>query len=223
MTLYPAEASRFVPRNNQDRPHPRFYFADGNVIFRVENVLYRVHRYFLERDSVVFSSMFSLPPVAGQRPEGETPENPIALEGVTTVDFDRFLAVLYPLNFSTRDTVSTDEWTSVLSLATRWDFLSLRTLAITRLNSLMSTSSAAERVGLARAYDIQEWLKPALLALCTRAEALTLTDGQYLGLEDTIRVGQVRQAIRYASNFNRHPDSISEFVREMFALPSKDA
>ncbi|KAF7289297.1 BTB domain-containing protein [Mycena indigotica] len=199
--------------------HPRFYFRDGNVIFKVEDTLYRVHRYFFDRDSVIFSSMFTLPPGAGQRPEGETPESPILLEGVKKLDFDRFLTILYPSNFLTRDTHSAIEWTSVLSLATRWDFVSLRTLAITKLAALTSSISPAERIAIARAYDIQEWLAPAFFTLCTRAEALTLAEGRCLGLDDSIRVGQVRQAIRYASNLNRHPDSIADFVQEMFALP----
>ncbi|KAJ7072853.1 hypothetical protein C8F01DRAFT_263223 [Mycena amicta] len=187
--------------------HPRFYFPDGNVVFRVQDTLYRVHRYFFERDSVVFSSMFSLPPVSGQRPEGETPENPILLEGLPTLEFDRFLAVLYPLNFVTRDTPSAIEWTSVLSLATRWDFASLRALAITHLATL--TSSPAERIALARAYDVQAWLGPAYTTLCTRTDPLSLAEGRCLGLEDTVRVGQVRHAVRYAANLNRHPDSIA--------------
>jgi hypothetical protein len=56
-----------------------------------------VHRYFFERDSAIFAAMFSLPPVVGERPEGEVIENPIVLEGVNALDFDRFLSVLYPL------------------------------------------------------------------------------------------------------------------------------
>jgi hypothetical protein len=56
-----------------------------------------VNRYFFERDSAIFASMFTLPLAAGERPEGEVVENPIILEGVNAVDFDRFLSVLYPL------------------------------------------------------------------------------------------------------------------------------
>jgi hypothetical protein len=64
---------------------------------QVETTLYRVHRYFFERDSAIFASMFTLPSAAGERPEGEVVENPIVLEGVNTLDFDRFLSVLYPM------------------------------------------------------------------------------------------------------------------------------
>ncbi|KAJ6497437.1 hypothetical protein C8R45DRAFT_1211327 [Mycena sanguinolenta] len=57
--------------------------------------------------------MFSLPSVAGERPEREVIDNPIVLEGVNAVDFDRFLSVLYPPDFTTRDIASIEEWTSV--------------------------------------------------------------------------------------------------------------
>jgi hypothetical protein len=63
---------------------------------KVEKTLYRVHRYFFERDSSIFASMFTLPSAAGERPEGELVENPIVLEGITSTDFDRFLCILYP-------------------------------------------------------------------------------------------------------------------------------
>ncbi|KAJ6497452.1 hypothetical protein C8R45DRAFT_127696 [Mycena sanguinolenta] len=194
--------------------HPRFFFADGTVIFLVEKHLYRVHRYFFERDSAIFASMFSLPSVAGERPEGEVVENPIVLEGVNAVDFDRFLSVLYPLDFATRDIVSTEEWTSVLSLASRWEFNSLRELA---MQHLFVITSAVERIALGRRYDIPGWLVPAYAEVCERKEPLTLPEAVLLGLEDTVCIGQVRHTIRYTSNLNRHHDSIVALVRDIFS------
>lgn len=40
--------------------------------------------------------MFSLPTPLDQRPEGEIDDEPIVLDGVESVDFDRFLSILYP-------------------------------------------------------------------------------------------------------------------------------
>jgi hypothetical protein len=97
--------------------HPRFYFPDGNVIFlvrplhlyqpplgalnpwtKVEDVLFNVHRYFFQRDSSVFSAMFSLPkPEAEEHPEGEVDEKPIVLTSFSKKDFERFLMILYPM------------------------------------------------------------------------------------------------------------------------------
>lgn len=40
--------------------------------------------------------MFLLPPPPGQAVEGMSRENPIQLLGVSSLDFERFLKVLYP-------------------------------------------------------------------------------------------------------------------------------
>ncbi|KAJ7672068.1 hypothetical protein B0H17DRAFT_947775 [Mycena rosella] len=193
--------------------HPRFFFPDGTVIFLVEKTLYRVHRYFFERDSAIFASMFTLPSAAGERPEGEVVENPIVLEGVNKLDFDRFLSILYPISFTTRDIGSAEEWTSVLSLATRWEFTSLRELA---MRHLFAMASAVERIALGQRYDIPSWLVPAYTEVCERKDPLTLAEGRLLGIADVICIGQVRHSIRYSSNLNRHHDSIVELVRDVF-------
>ncbi|KAJ7750099.1 hypothetical protein DFH07DRAFT_1062211 [Mycena maculata] len=202
-----------APRRSRFIEHPRFFFHDGNVIFLVEKTLYRVHRYFFERDSAIFASMFTLPSAAGERPEGEAVENPIVLEGITALDFDRFLAILYPLNFAARDLVSAEEWTSVLSLASRWEFSSLRELA---MQHLFTSTSAVERIALGRRFDIPGWLVPAYTEVCERKDPLTLTEGRMLGLDDVICIGQVRHSIRYDSNLNRHHDSIVALIRDVF-------
>ncbi|KAJ6491612.1 hypothetical protein C8R47DRAFT_434771 [Mycena vitilis] len=208
-TLLQLERTRF-------NEHPRFFFSDGTIIFLVEKILYRVHRYFFERDSAIFASMFTLPSAVGERPEGEVVENPIVLEGVAAVDFDRFLAVMYPMNFATRDIASAEEWTSVLSLASRWEFVSLRELA---MQHLFAVTSAVQRIALGRRYDIPGWLVPAYTEVCERKEPLTLAEGRLLGLDDAIRIGQVRHTIRYSSNLNRHHDSIVALVRDVFLPP----
>ncbi|KAJ6593221.1 hypothetical protein B0H19DRAFT_916388 [Mycena capillaripes] len=214
--LEPRSKLELSPRRCRFAEHPRFFFTDGTVIFLVEKTLYKVHRYFFERDSAIFASMFTLPSAAGERPEGEVVENPIVLEGVTTVDFDRFLSILYPLNFATRDIVSADEWTSVLSLASRWEFTSLRELA---MQHLFAITSAVDRISLAHRFDIPGWLVPAYTEVCERKDPLTLAEGRLLGLDDTICIAQVRHMIRYSSNLNRHHDSIVALVRDVFLSP----
>lgn len=61
-------------------------------------MLYRIHRYWLQRSQSAFSTMLSLEPVETEHgPEGSSDHNPIQLAGVTTVDFDRLLSLFYPL------------------------------------------------------------------------------------------------------------------------------
>ena len=48
--------------------HPEFWFADGSIILLAGDVLFRVHKSFLARHSVVFRDMFSLPQPSQESP-----------------------------------------------------------------------------------------------------------------------------------------------------------
>lgn len=58
-------------------------------------MLYNVHRYFFQRDSSNFASMFSTIPHGGCG-KGLTDDEPIVLPRVAAKDFDLFLSILYP-------------------------------------------------------------------------------------------------------------------------------
>ena len=62
------------------------------AVIQVDNILYRVHRYFLCRDSNEFAMRLSRLPVQDQ---ASPPV--ISLENVKSKDFDVFLSILYPL------------------------------------------------------------------------------------------------------------------------------
>ena len=83
----------------------RFYIKDGNVKFRVgfylrrapashhstatqldDGTLYNVHRYFFDKHAPLFS----------QRYLCDAGEGIVALQGVSSTDLDRFLAMVYP-------------------------------------------------------------------------------------------------------------------------------
>lgn len=59
------------------------------------NYLYRVHRYFFERESPFWRQRFSAPAPPGQPPKGSSDSNPYPLEETASLDFDRFLWVFY--------------------------------------------------------------------------------------------------------------------------------
>ncbi|KAJ6631391.1 hypothetical protein B0H10DRAFT_1772334, partial [Mycena sp. CBHHK59/15] len=52
------------------------------------------------------------------------------------------------------------------------------------------------RLALGRRYDVPGWLVPAYTELCERADPLTLGEAHRLGLDDVVRIGQVRHSIR---------------------------
>lgn len=85
-----------------------------------------------------------------------------------------------------------DEWTSVLHLATRWEFESIRQLAIRKLEKL--SIDAVDKIVLSRRFDIDSpWVLAAYTEVCQRPNTLTLSEACSLGLETTMRIYQLRE------------------------------
>ncbi|KAI0720044.1 hypothetical protein C8T65DRAFT_24056 [Cerioporus squamosus] len=174
--------------------HAHLYFEDepGALVFQVERTLFKVHTFFLKRHSLVFATMFTLRPGSGPA-EGASDDHPIVLPDVRAVDFERLMSLFYARDIVTGDLTTLEDWISVLALATKYDFEAHRTLAIERLSRL---GSPTDRIVLARDYDIPRWLEEAYYLLCIREEALTLEEGDRLGMQDVIALAELRQRIR---------------------------
>ncbi|KAI0030323.1 hypothetical protein K488DRAFT_26616, partial [Vararia minispora EC-137] len=130
-----------------------------------ESTAYRLPCYFFIRDSSWFASCLE--------PDPDGLIRTIILDDVTSTELDAFLSVLYPENFTVGDLTEQIEWIAVLKLATQWSFQSIRHLAITKLDPLVSPM---DRLLLARAYNVQIWVDVALHALCIREEPLSLPE-----------------------------------------------
>ena len=88
--------------------------------------------------------------------------------------------------------LSYDEWKSVLHLSTRWDFASIRRLALNNIQP----PTPYDRLLLARAYSVDHWVIPALSALCERTVPLNLDEARQMSIEDVVLVATVREDIR---------------------------
>ena len=80
----------------------------------------------------------------------------------------------------------------MLHLSTRWDFTSIRKLA---LNSI-EPPTPHDRLLLARTYLVDNWVVPALSALCERPTPLTLSEAREMSIEDIVLMSTVREDIR---------------------------
>lgn len=85
-----------------------------------------------------------------------------------------------------------EEWKSVLHLSTHWDFASIRRLAL----SSIEPPTPHDRLLLARTYAVDNWVVPALSALCERTTPLTLSEARQMSIEDVVLVSTVREDIR---------------------------
>jgi hypothetical protein len=94
-------------------------------------------------------------------------------------------------NFEQRD-LSYEEWKSVLHLSTRWDFSSIRRLALDNIQP----PTPHDRLLLARTYSVNNWLVPALSELCERRAPLSLVEARQMDIEDVVLIATVREDIR---------------------------
>jgi len=80
----------------------------------------------------------------------------------------------------------------VLHLSTRWGFASIRRLAL----GSIEPPTPHDRLLLARTYSVDDWVVPALSALCERTTPLSLSEARQMSIEDVVLVSTVREDIR---------------------------
>jgi hypothetical protein len=101
------------------------------------------------------------------------------------------MLVLILRDYNTLESRTFEEWSAILDLSTRWGFTSIRDLAIRCIRP-----DPLKKLLLARKYNIDTWIQPALLELCLRPQPLSLEEARLMDFEDAILVGSVRQTTR---------------------------
>ncbi|KAL0564034.1 hypothetical protein V5O48_018022 [Marasmius crinis-equi] len=216
--------------------HPEFYHVDIYKVDRlqqVENHLYKVHRSIVRRESVVFESMFSIPPPeAGQ--EGQSDSTPIVLEGTTSREFEALLDYFYrgprfdrepesspaPTSSDQAQTSRSEgpavlqDYVDLLSIASRFECTNARRHAIKGIDALQP--SAIDRVAFADQFDVPQWLLPAYVDLCKRNEPLKEAEAMRIGFQKTCLIAKAREIIR--SSEHTRGILVSQFYRKLDGL-----
>ena len=91
---------------------------------------------------------------------------------------------------SQSDPLSAHEWTSVLKLATMWQFQKIRATAIKNLENMLDL---VDKVIIAQRFDISAWLVPTLNALVQREEMINLSEANRLGMDWVLKLAKVRE------------------------------
>jgi len=169
--------------------HPNYYLEDGNIIFLVEKILFRVHRYFFTRESKVFRDMFSMP--SGTIVEGLSDDKPIFLEGVKSVDFQRLLWLFYDPSHK-HLTSDAETLLSIMTLADKWEFNSAGQAAyetFARLDSI----SPLKKIAVCEKYQFNRSLIfEAFRSLCNRDNPLTYEEAEEIGWKAFVIVASAR-------------------------------
>ncbi|KDQ50878.1 hypothetical protein JAAARDRAFT_545472 [Jaapia argillacea MUCL 33604] len=185
------QANCALPAETKPIRHQLYYL--DTMIIQVEGTLYKVPRHSLEKLSTAFQSAATLAQ-GDQLQEGSNDDNPIRLDGVKSIDFERLLRVIYPLQIGVPVVLRWDEWWSVLRLATMFDFESIRKLAIEKMSCDRVGRGDVDVILAARECGVREWLLPAYQALARRREMLSVADAERLGWEDGIAILQIRES-----------------------------
>lgn len=91
-------------------------------------------------------------------------------------------------DFTKESPTTVEEWTSVLDVATRFQFDGIKTLAITQLAII---ASSIDKIVIGRKYNINKWLTDAYRSVCERRELLAQEDAERLGMEDVVKIANV--------------------------------
>jgi hypothetical protein len=119
---------------------------------------------------------------------------------------------------------SIDEWTSILKLAHKWDFIEVKELAIRGLESLHDIP-ALQKVALYQTYEVdRNLLQAAYTALTVRDEPITTEEGRELGLETALLIAQARETARAPrrarSQVSLAGAELDALINDVFSLSS---
>jgi len=175
--------------------HPQYYLEDGNITFLVENDLFRVHRYFFVRESVVFRDMLSSPSEPQTGVEGLSDDKPIVLPDVTSTDFASMLWMFYNDRYADY-TASPETWFSIMALAHRWQFETMLERAFDEYAALPGVSSV-DKIAIGQKYEfprkvLLNWYKD----ICTRFHPLSVEEGEKVGLQTLARIALTREELK---------------------------
>ncbi|KAF9255988.1 hypothetical protein L218DRAFT_911811 [Marasmius fiardii PR-910] len=176
--------------------NPKYYIDEQMSIFLVDNNLFRVHRHFLRRESVVFDSMFSCPPPPeGQ--DGQSDENPIVLPDVKQSEFMALMDYFYQGSFFLNEpghAISLREYIDLLSIASRYECTGARQKAIQGIES--HCIDPIQKIILSEKYNVQHWLMPAYIELCKRDKSLNGNDARQIGIDKAMVIAEARENVR---------------------------
>ncbi|CAE6472896.1 unnamed protein product [Rhizoctonia solani] len=203
-----------TPRSQDIVKHPKFFFDNTLVVIQIENVQFNVHKYQLLK-SETFRDMFAVAEqskeecaegsdmfaVAEQSKEecaeGSSTDKPIIMDGVSAHDFECLLTVLYASHFSTQQPAPDPSLIiPAFRLANMWNFSDLRAYLVPLAEQVLGD---AAKITFAREFQIEQWIVPAYVRLCHRAEPLDSDEAKTIGLEGVLLISRIREG-KYTKN-----------------------
>jgi hypothetical protein len=108
---------------------------------------------------------------------------------------------------------TTSEWASILTIADKWEFKSIRDRAIEELDEL---GTALDKIVYGKKFGVSRWLEAAYIEICERAVPLTEEEGERMEAKDIVRIASTRE--RFLREPRNNQEERKRIVREVFQL-----
>src|SRR5271168_2246258 len=119
--------------------HPTYYLPGADLFVVVQRVLFRIHSYFLLRESTHFQRLLSTSPHDLPNIIGTSPTLPLILTDISPRNFAILLWVFYNPQFG-RYITTLQDWTIIHNYSIAWNFPEVRFLAERHLSVSLSYS-----------------------------------------------------------------------------------
>ncbi|KAL1665496.1 hypothetical protein GGF50DRAFT_52544 [Schizophyllum commune] len=176
--------------------HGIYYLDDGNVVVRVEDTLYRLHSFHLQRATSRFDAITKSLGDHADVKEGGDDDHPLVLEGVQSLDFEHLLWFFYESAYKWSGIVDhalTPKWESVLLVAETFDMKQVAKVACFALGRAGALSDV-RKIGLAAKHDLgKNWAVEELKRVIAREAPLTTEEGRELGTDLTVTLAASRE------------------------------
>jgi len=174
--------------------HKSYFIHEADVTIRVENYIFRIHKYFLLRESAYFRLRLSSPSLPGQDPPGSSESNPLVLDDATSDAFACFLWVFYNPKYSVYKATA-EQWCLILDLSQKWGFKDVEMLCIRELEEL--DLPPVDRIQIYQRFNLDDTLLlDCYESLTTRDEPIAVDEGIKLGLKTSLHIARAREMSR---------------------------
>ncbi|KAJ7158388.1 hypothetical protein C8R43DRAFT_1124984 [Mycena crocata] len=156
--------SKPVENKGQWEKNLSYWYADGSIVLRVKNILYKIHISQLTKASPNMASILCIPDgkdISDETREG-TEQFPLHVPGLIIQEFEDFLLWLYRVEWNPMtDPVEKERvFSSLLKVSNLWEIDVGKVYATTNLETMNLPPS--RRLELARQYGIPGWVEGAV-------------------------------------------------------------
>ncbi|CAE6485402.1 unnamed protein product, partial [Rhizoctonia solani] len=169
--------------------HPEFAFEDANVEIETTDLVFWVHEFQLKK----FAKIGKL--IQEARQAGSVSDSSGRVKIVcngASVDFYHAFRVLYSPAILGVPEFEVDILISALRIASTYNYADLRNFAIEELEKCSLPS--IDQIRLSDEFFLPNWEQPAFVDLCYRAEPITISEAQSLGIERFTEISRIREA-----------------------------